>query len=104
MMLAAMHVLAAGLMMPEPVQYRQMKFHCYISETPNTPVPLRDKPNEKAKVIAMMPPLGMLTTVDRVKHRGDWMYVQWSPTPESKDKPRKGWILYPEVHFGECED
>ena len=105
MMQASLSVLMLGAIAAEPAQHRQMKFNCYVSADNAAPVALYEKPDVKAKIVKSIPPgNGMLTTIDRVKHRGDWMYVQWGPELESKEKPRKGWIRYPDVTFGECED
>ena len=105
MVQAAMAVLMLATASAAPVQHRQMKFNCYVAAENPEPVDLFEKSSDTSKVVFRIPRgVGMLTTVDRVKHRGDWIYVRWTPDLDSKEKPRRGWIRYKGAMTGECED
>jgi len=79
-------------------------FNCYIPKTDHSPAALHEKPDVKSRVIARMPPGGMIKQVGRFEPRNGWVRVKWSPAPEEKAKPRTGWVVHDHVYGGECED
>ncbi len=79
-------------------------FNCYIPERPESPAALHEKPDPKSKIIARMPPGGMIKQVRNSPDRGGWVHVQWNPRSEDKSKPKRGWVVLDHVYGGECED
>ncbi len=79
-------------------------FYCYVPEKPGGPIPLRERPNDKAKVVVMMPPGGMVRLVPSRRSPEDWVQVRWEREAQSGKYNARGWTRRLDIHGGECED
>ena len=86
-------------------------FNCSLPEGPKAPFYLYAKPDEKSKVLAVMPAGGHIKLPPgKIREKGGrldgtihWTYVIWTPE-DPKAKSRRGWIDRSKTHGGECED
>jgi hypothetical protein len=84
-------------------------FACYVGNAPEGFVPLREQPDDKAKIIMRMASSSMVGDVRGVRERKGWIYVRWSKTQssqaalESGKADAKGWMKRDQIS-GECED
>jgi hypothetical protein len=79
-------------------------FYCYVPEKPGGPIPLRERPNDTAKVVALMPPGGMVRLIPSRRQPEGWVQVRWQRQAQSRKFDARGWARHTEIHGGECED
>jgi hypothetical protein len=79
-------------------------FYCYVPEKPESPVALREKPSDTAKLVVRMPPGSMIRSTNGVRERNGWVHVSWYAEQLSKKVGGKGWVRHDLVYGGECED
>ncbi len=84
-------------------------FACYVGESPDGVVLLRERPDDKARIVAQLSEFNMVSDAPAVRERNGWIHVRWSKTQLSqKDFARgkgdgKGWMKREHIR-GECED
>ncbi|MCZ8181887.1 MAG: hypothetical protein O9322_02870 [Beijerinckiaceae bacterium] len=80
-------------------------FFCYVPEKPEGPVALRERPDPQAKIVAMMPPGGMVREVKGNSRHKEWVQVLWiADQAQQKKVTGRGWVVHSQIHGGECED
>jgi hypothetical protein len=79
-------------------------FYCYVPEKPESPVALREKPDDGAKLVLRMPPGSMVRSTKGVRERNGWVHVLWYQSQASKKEAGKGWVRHDLIYGGECED
>lgn len=79
-------------------------FYCYVPEKPESPVALREKPDDGARLVLRMPPGSMVRSVKGARERGGWVHVLWFPAQASRKEGGKGWVRHDLIYGGECED
>jgi len=92
--------LAAIVLFAAPAQ----AFYCYIPEEAGGPVPLRERPDDGARIVAMMEPGGMVRAVANVERRGEWVRVRWQRVGPAARFDAVGWVRHRLIHGGECAD
>jgi hypothetical protein len=79
-------------------------FFCYVPETPNSPVALRDKPDAQAKIVARLTPGTMVREATGKSQHKEWVRVLWYKSQGDAKPAARGWVVHTEIHGGECED
>jgi hypothetical protein len=79
-------------------------FFCYVPETPNGPIALREKPDAQAKIVAQMPPGTMVRKMSGKSEHKEWVRVFWIKEQGDKKPSGRGWVVHQQIHGGECED
>lgn len=79
-------------------------FFCYVPETPNSPVPLREKPDARAKIIAQLTPGTMVRETTGKSQHKEWVRVLWYKSQADAKPAARGWVVSTEIHGGECAD
>jgi hypothetical protein len=97
--------LGVSVTLPTPA----LAFACTVNAPPDGVVLVRKRPDAQSKVIARLRPPAMVSDVEGVSWRGDWIYVRWSRRQTSQAEflrgkgDGKGWVRIGETQ-GECED
>lgn len=97
---AAACILALGLLAASEAA----AFYCHVPERPESPVALREKPDDGSRLVLTMPPGSMVRAVKGARERNGWVHVLWYPGQASKKEAGKGWVRHDLIYGGECED